>query len=198
MNTKALNWFTKAMQPSLTTPSAIMTPVRRYVSFGEEEEEVSEELIKSLRQSLKYPPSKLVKGRYISPWTAETNKKLWDVAKLLTAKTPPRLKFEQCVDSMTLIPQLNVDLQAVRSTATPHITWMGHASCYYQTDGVFFLTDPLWSDRASPLSFVGPKRYTKPPVNVANIKIDVVLISHTHYDHLDLPTARIIGNRALW
>lgn len=56
----------------------------------------------------------------------------------------------------------------------------------------------MWSDRASPLSFAGPKRYIQPPIELEDLKIDVVLLSHTHYDHLDIASVCRIGNRAHW
>lgn len=56
-------------------------------------------------------------------------------------------------------------------------------------DGVSILTDPIWSDRCSPVSFAGPKRFTPPGIQLENLpNIDVVIISHNHYDHMDLPT----------
>ncbi len=194
--------FCAALHPhfqcSLKNRSKTRVSIRSYVSFGEDDDEVDDDILKSMRKSKKFPTSKQIRGRYVSPWSAETKKTLWDVMKLLLSSKPPRLQLPNNTNSISLIPTMQVDMDAVRATTTPHITWMGHASCYYQTDGVYFLTDPVWSDRASPLSFAGPKRYTQPPVDVANIKIDIVLLSHTHYDHMDVPTIRIIGNRALW
>ena len=69
------------------------------------------------------------------------------------------------------------------------ITMVGHATLLIQTSGLNILTDPVWSDRASPLAFAGPKRVAAPGVAFADLpKIDAVLISHNHYDHLDLAT----------
>jgi N-acyl-phosphatidylethanolamine-hydrolysing phospholipase D len=175
-------------------PTKVLT--RGYVSFGEDDDDVNDEILKTMRKAKKFPASKQIRGRFVSPWP--NKKSLWDVAKLLMSPKPPRLQLPNVTDSISLIHQLQVDMDAIRNTSCPHVTWMGHASCYYQTDGVYFLTDPVWSDRASPLSFAGPKRYTKTPVDVANIKVDIVLLSHTHYDHMDVPTIRTIGNRALW
>lgn len=67
------------------------------------------------------------------------------------------------------------------------ITMIGHATLLIQVSGLNFLTDPVFSDRASPLSFVGPKRIAKPGVALQDLPpIDCVLLSHNHYDHLDL------------
>lgn len=69
------------------------------------------------------------------------------------------------------------------------VTWIGHATALVQTRGVNILTDPLWSDRASPFSFLGPKRKVPVPIALADLPhIDVVVISHNHYDHLDRDT----------
>ncbi|WP_322990302.1 MBL fold metallo-hydrolase [Hoeflea sp.] len=69
------------------------------------------------------------------------------------------------------------------------ITMVGHATLLIQTAGLNILTDPVWSDRASPFSFAGPKRVTAPGIAFEELpKIDLVLLSHNHYDHLDLVT----------
>ena len=67
--------------------------------------------------------------------------------------------------------------------------WLGHASVYLELDGVRLLIDPMFSERASPVDFVGPTRFHPPPIALAALpKIDVVVISHDHYDHLDMAT----------
>lgn len=72
---------------------------------------------------------------------------------------------------------------------TLRVTYVGHATVLLQTQGLNILTDPIWSERASPLSFAGPQRVAAPGVRFEDIPpIDVVLVSHNHYDHLDLPT----------
>jgi L-ascorbate metabolism protein UlaG (beta-lactamase superfamily) len=69
------------------------------------------------------------------------------------------------------------------------VTWIGHATALVQTQGLNILTDPVWSERASPVQFAGPKRVREPGVRFEDLpKIDVVLVSHNHYDHLDLAT----------
>ncbi len=79
--------------------------------------------------------------------------------------------------------------------AAPAVTWVGHSTLLVRMDGVVFLTDPIWSERASPLSFLGPRR--RVPAGVpfdALPPVDFVVISHSHYDHLDLPTLRRLAN----
>jgi L-ascorbate metabolism protein UlaG (beta-lactamase superfamily) len=66
------------------------------------------------------------------------------------------------------------------------ITWFGHAATLIEIDGVRVLTDPVWSDRASPVPWIGPRRWYEPPIALSDLpKIDAVVISHDHYDHLD-------------
>jgi len=77
-----------------------------------------------------------------------------------------------------------------------HVTFVNHATVLVQMDGLNVLTDPIWSERASPVSFAGPKRVRPPGIRFDDLPpIDVVLISHDHYDHLDLPTLERLWKR---
>jgi L-ascorbate metabolism protein UlaG (beta-lactamase superfamily) len=76
------------------------------------------------------------------------------------------------------------------------ITWIGHATFLVQVAGLNILTDPMFSDRASPLTFAGPKRRVPPGVPLDGLPpIHAALISHNHYDHLDVRTVVRLGNR---
>lgn len=76
------------------------------------------------------------------------------------------------------------------------VTFVNHATVLIQMDGLNILTDPLWSRRASPVSWAGPRRYVPPGVAWEDLPpIDVVLISHNHYDHFDTPTLRRLAKR---
>ena len=88
------------------------------------------------------------------------------------------------------VPVRKPDFLSTRQTPRLRATWLGHA-CYYVEfpSGLRVLFDPVFSDRCSPFSWLGPKRYTDTPVDVDGIPIvDAVVISHNHYDHLDHPT----------
>ena len=82
------------------------------------------------------------------------------------------------------------DGAALRANGTtPTVTWIGHATLLVQLAGVNVLTDPIWSDRASPVSFAGPRRLVPPGMRFEDLpRIHAVVISHDHYDHLDVDT----------
>lgn len=73
-------------------------------------------------------------------------------------------------------------------------TWLGHSTVLIEIDGRRVLTDPVWGPRASPTRFAGPKRFQPVPVRLAALPpLDLVVISHDHYDHLDYPTIRALA-----
>jgi L-ascorbate metabolism protein UlaG (beta-lactamase superfamily) len=89
------------------------------------------------------------------------------------------------------LPRTTNDGRTLRATpaGTATLTWIGHATFLIQLEGLNVLTDPQFSDRASPLSFAGPRRLNAPGLAFEDLPpIHVVVISHDHYDHLDRPT----------
>ncbi len=120
--------------------------------------------------------------RFFNPWGINNRKSFWDVLQW-------RLNGERCAwnreptNSLRDYPPERVQGEQLR------LSFVGHATVLIQTAGVNILLDPHWSERASPFSFAGPKRVNAPGINIADLPpIDWVLISHNHYDHLDLPT----------
>jgi len=100
-------------------------------------------------------------------------------------------------------PRVVADVAFLRSNAVagaamvPSLTWIGHASTLIQAGGANILTDPIFSERASPLGFVGPKRHLPPGLALDELPhIDAVVISHNHYDHLDEASVKAIAAQA--
>ena len=90
--------------------------------------------------------------------------------------------------------------QYLRANKTEYtVTWIGHSTLLVQMDGLTILTDPIWSERCSPISFAGPKRYVQPGMAFKDLPdIDVVILSHDHYDHLDKATIKKLGNKPFY
>lgn len=95
----------------------------------------------------------------------------------------------------------SIEVQDARVLATPpasglRVTWLGHSTMLVEVEGRRFLTDPVWSPRASPLGWVGPRRFFPPPIALDALPpLDAVVISHDHYDHLDRDTVVALGAR---
>ena len=76
------------------------------------------------------------------------------------------------------------------------VTWIGHSTVLIQAGGINILTDPIYAARASPFSFAGPRRIRDPGIRFDDLpKIDLILVSHDHYDHMDLATLRRLWER---
>ena len=128
------------------------------------------------------PPTDHFDGtRFFNPGQPSTDRSLGDLIRWKTAGGAVR--WPKSVPVRTVKPDIRVD--GLR------ITMIGQASVLIQAAGVNILTDPVWSERASPVRFAGPRRVTAPGIAFEDLPpIDVVLISHSHYDHLDVATLR--------
>lgn len=97
-------------------------------------------------------------------------------------------------------PLPSVDPRPVWSRAPAsglRATWLGHSTVLLEMDGHRVLTDPVWGKRASPFAFLGPKRFQPVPLKLRQMpEVDVVVISHDHYDHLDYPTIRALARHS--
>ena len=111
---------------------------------------------------------------------------------VLRMSREPRRRWPPSVENKAA-PQLNQPL----GRDDVAITFINHATFLIQIDGLAILTDPHWSERASPVSWAGPRRVRPPGVPFEHLPpIDVMLLSHNHYDHLDLPTLRLLRQRS--
>ena len=91
-------------------------------------------------------------------------------------KGPKKVEIETSTEWQELIPD-----------QTNYAVWIGHATYLINNGDVTILTDPIFSKRASPIGFAGPKRMIPPAMTLDDLpKIDVVVVSHNHYDHLDI------------
>jgi L-ascorbate metabolism protein UlaG (beta-lactamase superfamily) len=103
-------------------------------------------------------------------------------------------KREEWPKQVDNIPQ--PPLTAITKPSQLRITFVNHATVLIQTEKLNILTDPVWADRVSPFRFIGPVRVRKPGINFNDLpRIDVILISHNHYDHLDLATLVNLENK---
>lgn len=108
------------------------------------------------------------------------------------ASVAPQLDRLRGYNEPTITP-----VAAPASHPAPSVTWIGHATTLVQAGGLNVLTDPIFSERASPLAFVGPRRAQPPGIVLQDLPaIDVVLISHNHYDHLDHASVVALDRRA--
>jgi N-acyl-phosphatidylethanolamine-hydrolysing phospholipase D len=128
-----------------------------------------------------------------NPWPDSEPRGLRDVIRWSWQRRRQALAPDPMPGSM---PQAQ-PLFAVRANdGSLSATWVGHATVFVQLGRINVLTDPMWSERASPVSFAGPRRFVAAGVELEKLPpIDVVLISHNHYDHLDRPTVEVLAQR---
>ena len=118
-------------------------------------------------------------------------------AKLILKILPMMLENrEERVPLAPLGPfRTNASVYAAAPSSGLRVTWMGHSSMLVEIDGVRVLIDPVWDERASPAQWIGPKRFFATPLPMEELpEIDVVLVSHDHYDHLGAGTVRRLAS----
>ncbi len=135
-----------------------------------------------------YPKSDHYDGEKFSlPW-GDDLKSFWTLVKWKV--TAARVPWPSHV------PIKNYPLRPLAASETVSATWVNHATFLLQFPGVTVLTDPVYSERTSPVTFAGPKRVHAPGVSLELLPpIDVVIVSHNHYDHLDIEALKMLDAR---
>ena len=133
-----------------------------------------------------------------NPWPGFERRGFLDLLKWLLfehGKTPRQGK-ERCPELEGIF---NDGAYLRKNTTEFTVTWIGHATVLVQMNGLNILVDPVWSERVSPLPFAGPHRYAEPMPAFEDLpRIDVVLITHDHYDHLDKDVIARLGDRSFY
>jgi L-ascorbate metabolism protein UlaG (beta-lactamase superfamily) len=126
--------------------------------------------------------------RFFNPGAPQVRGFLGLLRWKLSSRQQPSPRFVGDVEPTK--PPAGVDGSELR------ITLINHATVLIQQSGSNILTDPIWAKRASPLTWIGPRRRRLPGVRLEDLpRIDIVLLSHNHYDHLDLATLRLLAKR---
>ena len=187
------------------TPFSLLSQIRSFSrsapSLNRRMQHLKEE-IQDLATSALPPHHRSTKtffhGRFDNPWPTWVDRSFSDVFKwsrdrrkngiptegyLINNRQPSPAEF------LTAFPPVTPDASALANPPAKALQafWIGHATVLVQLQGLTFLTDPVFAERCSPLSFAGPKRVVPPALNAASPDlphIDAVLLSHNHYDHL--------------
>ena len=115
---------------------------------------------------------------------------------LINDKKSPPFSFFRALQSVEREEiEISNEYNSITEKPLGYTAWIGHSSFIINNYDLNIITDPIFSNRASPLPFLGPKRLIKPAISYKNLpKIDVVVISHNHYDHLDLDSIKKLNS----
>ena len=130
--------------------------------------------------------------RYVNPWPTRPPAGHENVIRWALAH-----RFRRPPDPSTAVVQLATpDFPERPAPSDLIVTWLGHSTTLLQLGGLNILTDPVWADRASPVRFAGPRRRLPAAIAIDQLPpVDAVVISHNHYDHLDLTAVRQLAGR---
>jgi N-acyl-phosphatidylethanolamine-hydrolysing phospholipase D len=133
-------------------------------------------------------------GGFRNPWPGVAEHGFGDVLRWQLGRIAAHLPEDPDVSAFPRAAPAFAQPRAPAEEVT--VTWVGHSTVLAQIGGLNVLTDPVWSERASPLSWAGPRRWVVPGVDFDALPpLDLVLLSHNHYDHLDDRTVRRLAAR---
>ena len=142
-------------------------------------------------------------GRFVNPWSSQSTNGTHPILEFLSWRLE-RLKVWNKKREAIPLTTVPIDWGAFKN-ARDHLslTWIGHSTCFVRQSGYTILTDPIFSRRASPVQWLplGVPRHVPPACQISELPpmIDVVLLSHDHYDHLDKTSCRALKDRVqLW
>lgn len=141
------------------------------------------------------PPHHGGDGRFRNPWPDSNPAGLSGVGRWTLQRLRARMRGTLPKDppaSAFLLAE--PEIAASTGPDEWRVTWVGHSTCLIQAGGLTILTDPMWSDYASPVQGIGPRRRVAPGAALGELPpLDLVLISHNHYDHFDTATIRALA-----
>lgn len=130
------------------------------------------------------------KGQFFNPRITKSKRSLWHVLLWLLGY------YKEDVEVAEVVDFCFHQNKKVPLPGEPSVRWIGHSTFLVQAGDITLLTDPVWAKRASPFSTIGPKRLVEPAMPFSDLPlIDIVLISHNHYDHLDETTVKALFKR---
>ena len=133
------------------------------------------------------PSISFAEERFSNSDGMKNEKSLGEVLKWSWSREEPKKEFIKTND--------NINLNSLKDREH-YALWIGHSTFLINNGDLTILTDPIFSERASPLTFAGPKRLIKPVIKIKDLpKVDVITISHNHYDHLDVNSLRKIQKK---
>ncbi|XP_064604722.1 N-acyl-phosphatidylethanolamine-hydrolyzing phospholipase D-like [Liolophura sinensis] len=135
-------------------------------------------------------------GRFENPWPNFQTPSVTHIFSLMRTKDLSKIPPKKDLDKA--LPIITPDFREFDTSPSSgvRVCWLGHASVLVQFDNITVLTDPIFSQYCSPVQFAGPKRYRDPPCTIEDLPvIDAVVISHNHYDHLDVNSVKDLNKK---
>lgn len=152
-------------------------------------------IAKMLKQNNLSRPIIKSDGRFDNPFSTWTQNSMIDAFKFTVLESDESSVPKTQKELNEQLPLVKPDF-ATDSFDEFRVTWIGHSTMVIQVNGLNIITDPIFSDRASPTQFFGPKRIVEPACKIKDLpRLDIAIISHNHYDHLDVDSVREINDR---